>query len=101
MPAYCDVALPVPLDQTFTYSVGEHQPVVGGRVLVPFGSRRLAGIVTRLHDTAPSMKAKGILAVMDSEPVLDAALLELGKWIAHYYLAPIGEVFRTMLPLAA
>jgi primosomal protein N' (replication factor Y) (superfamily II helicase) len=101
MPAYCDVAVPVPLDQTFTYSVGEHQPVVGGRVLVPFGSRRLAGIVSRLHDVTPSVKTKGVLAVMDTAPVLDAGLMKLGEWIAHYYMAPIGEVFRTMLPLAA
>jgi primosomal protein N' (replication factor Y) len=101
VPAYCDVALPVPLDMAFTYAVGAETPVVGGRVLVPFGTRRLAGIVTRLHDTPPGVKARSLLKVMDTAPVLDAALLDLGRWIAEYYLAPPGEVFRSMLPLMA
>ncbi|MGZ7042694.1 MAG: replication restart helicase PriA, partial [Thermoanaerobaculia bacterium] len=39
--------------------------------------------------------------VLDQRPVLDPTLLELGKWIASYYIAPLGEVLRTMLPLAA
>ncbi|HEX7285831.1 MAG TPA: primosomal protein N' [Candidatus Angelobacter sp.] len=93
--------MPVPLDMAFTYQVGGHAPVVGGRVLVPFRAERLSGIVTALHDRQPSMQAKTVLQALDSEPVLDSTLLKLGQWIAQYYLAPIGEVFRTMLPLAA
>ncbi len=51
MPEFCDVALPVPLDIVFTYAVPEGmQPVVGGRVLVPFRQQRMSGIVTALHD---------------------------------------------------
>jgi primosomal protein N' (replication factor Y) (superfamily II helicase) len=101
MPEFCDVALPVPLEMTFTYRVGGQQPVVGGRVLVPFRTGRESGIVTALHDTPPSMKAKTILQVIDQAPVFDEPLLKLGEWIAQYYLAPIGEVYRTMLPLMA
>jgi primosomal protein N' (replication factor Y) len=101
MSSFCDVALPVPLEMVFTYAVNGHVPVVGGRVLVPFRQERLSGIVTALHDRQPSMAAKNILQVLDSEPVLDETLIKLGQWIAQYYLAPIGEVFRTMLPLAA
>ena len=104
MPAFCDVALPVPLDTTFTYRLaaeGDSQPVVGGRVLVPFRSQRLAGVVTALHDRPPSVEAKTVLEVLDAEPVLDGDLLRLAEWISGYYLAPLGEVFRTMLPLAA
>jgi primosomal protein N' (replication factor Y) len=102
MPEYCDVALPVPLDMVFTYRVSaEAMPVVGGRVLVPFRQQRLTGIVVELHDRKPSVKIKTILGVLDVEPVLDEQLLRLGRWIADYYLAPIGEVFRTMLPLNA
>ena len=41
------------------------------------------------------------LQVLDTEPVLDAGLIKLGQWISQYYLAPIGDVFRSMLPLAA
>jgi primosomal protein N' (replication factor Y) len=102
MPEYCDVALPVPLDMVFTYRVSaEAMPVVGGRVLVPFRQQRLTGIVVELHDRKPSVKIKTILGVLDVESVLDEQLLRLGRWIADYYLAPIGEVFRTMLPLNA
>ncbi|MGP0018961.1 MAG: primosomal protein N', partial [Candidatus Sulfotelmatobacter sp.] len=102
MPEFCDVAVPVPLDMVFTYRVAEHAaPVVGARVLVPFRQRRMTGIVVELHDRKPSVAAKNILAVLDTTPVLDAQLLQLGRWIADYYLAPLGEVFRTMLPLNA
>jgi primosomal protein N' (replication factor Y) len=102
MHEFCDVALPVPLDMVFTYRVlGEAAPVVGGRVLVPFRQQRMTGIVVELHDRKPSVKTKTILSVLDSSPVLDDQLLRLGRWIADYYLAPLGEVFRTMLPLNA
>jgi primosomal protein N' (replication factor Y) len=102
MPDFCDVALPVPLDMVFTYQVSaEAAPVVGGRVLVPFRLRRMTGIVVELHDRKPSVKTKSILRVLDASPVLDQQLLRLGRWIADYYLAPLGEVFRTMLPLNA
>ena len=75
--------------------------MVGGRVLVPFREKRLPGIVVELHDREPKVAAKNVVQVLDSSPVLDATLLQLGRWIAQYYIAPIGEVFRTMLPLGA
>jgi len=99
---YCDVAVPLPLDMVFTYRVpADAAPVVGGRVLVPFRQQRLTGIVVELHDRKPSVQAKNILSVLDATPVLDEQLLRLGRWNADYYLAPIGDVFRTMLPLGA
>ena len=102
MPEFCDVALPVPLDANFTYRIPEGQsPVVGGRVIVPFRQNKLIGIVVRLHDEEPKYKLKNVGLVLDSEPVLDANLIALGEWIANYYIAPLGEVFRTMLPLGA
>ncbi|HXX00555.1 MAG TPA: DEAD/DEAH box helicase, partial [Candidatus Acidoferrales bacterium] len=102
MPEFSDVAVPVPLDMVFTYRVPSgSSPVVGGRVLVPFRQQRMTGIVVELHDRTPSVTAKNIVGVVDSAPVLDEQLLRLGRWIADYYLAPLGEVFRTMLPLSA
>ncbi|HLJ27115.1 MAG TPA: primosomal protein N' [Candidatus Angelobacter sp.] len=101
MPQFCDVALPVPLDMAFTYRIAGAIPVIGGRVLVPFRNERMSGVVTALHDRPSEVQTKTVLQVMDSEPVLDATLMQLGQWIAQYYLAPIGEVFRTMLPLTA
>jgi primosomal protein N' (replication factor Y) (superfamily II helicase) len=102
MPEFCDVALPVPLDTAFSYRVPEGmEPAVGGRVLVPFRQRRMSGIVVDLHDRKPSVVTKNVVSVLDPAPVLDEQLMRLGKWIADYYLAPLGEVFRTMLPLSA
>ncbi|HSY93744.1 MAG TPA: primosomal protein N' [Candidatus Binatus sp.] len=102
MPEFCDVAVPVPLDMVFTYRVpADAAPVVGGRVLVPFRQQRMTGIVVELHDRKPNVTTKSILTVLDAAPVLDEQLLQLGRWIADYYLAPLGEVFRTMLPLNA
>ena len=105
MPLFCDVALAVPLNMAFTYAVPPGtEPVVGGRVLVPFRQQRMSGIVVELHDRPPQVKAqqiKKVIEALDLTPVLDEQLLKLGKWIADYYLAPAGEVFRTMLPLSA
>src|SRR5271167_2778074 len=99
---FCDVALAVPLDTVFTYAIPPGmEPVVGGRVLVPFRQQRLSGIVIELHDRPPQVKTKKVIEALDLSPVLDEQLLKLGKWIADYYLAPVGEVFRTMLPLSA
>src|ERR1700688_1449732 len=102
MPEFCDAPLPVPLDMVFTYRVpAEVTAVVGGRVLVPFRQQRMTGVVVELHDRKPTVKIKNILSVLDVSPVLDEQPLRLGRWIADYYLAPLGEVFRTMLPLNA
>jgi primosomal protein N' (replication factor Y) (superfamily II helicase) len=102
MPEFCDVALPVPLDMAFTYRITvDAEPVVGGRVLVPFRQQRLTGIVVELHDRKPAVATKNLISVLDAQPLLDDPLLRLARWISDYYLAPIGEVFRTMLPLGA
>src|SRR3977135_4317580 len=105
MSLFCDVALAVPLDLVFTYAIPPGmEPVVGGRVLVPFRQQRLSGIVVEWHVRPPQVKTqqiKKVIEALDLSPVLDEQLLKLGKWIADYYLAPVGEVFRTMLPLSA
>ncbi len=100
---FCDVAVPVPLDATFTYRIPEDspEPCVGGRVIVPFREKRLCGIVTELHDRQPRFQTKRLSQVLDTVPALTPELMQLGRWIAQYYIAPIGEVFRTMLPLGA
>ncbi len=112
-PLYCDVSLPVPLDQSFTYALPEtlrHRVRTGCRVLVPFGARKLTGVVLRIHDTRPALDATGpsrqtaatreVLRLLDEEPALDDDLLKLGRWISEYYCAPLGETLRAMTPLA-
>ena len=103
MGLFCDVALPVPLDQAFTYAVNGVTPAVGARVLVPFGAQRLMGVVLRVHDERPSeeIEIKPIQQVLDDAALLPDELMKLGAWIAQYYVAPLGEVLRGMLPLGA
>ena len=103
MPAFCEVALPVPLDRTFTYAVREgQQPRRGARVIAPFRNEKLIGVVTALCADAPAdFEARSIEAVLDEEPLLSDHLLDLAVWISQYYLAPLGEVLRGMLPLMA
>ncbi len=103
MPRFCDVAAPVPLDAVFTYLIPENspEPVVGGRVIVPFREKRLCGIVTELHDREPKFTVRRLSQILDTTPALTPELMQLGRWIAQYYIAPVGEVLRTMLPLAA
>ena len=101
MPLFCDVALPVPLDRAFTYALNGDVPGIGCRVLVPFRNEKLSGVVVRVHDDAPPAEAKPLLVILDREPIISGSLLELAQWIAQYYLAPLGEVLRTMLPLMA
>jgi primosomal protein N' (replication factor Y) (superfamily II helicase) len=99
VPAFCDVALPVPLDRAFTYSLAGDVPPIGARVLVPFRNEKMTGIVLRVHDDPPPVEAKPILNILDEESILSPQLLELAQWIAQYYIAPVGEVLRAMLPL--
>jgi primosomal protein N' (replication factor Y) (superfamily II helicase) len=103
MALFCDVALPVPLDQTFTYAVNGVTPVVGARVLVPFSGQRLMGVVVRVHEDAPAddFEVKPVQQVLDEAALLPNELMKLAEWIASYYVAPLGEVLRGMLPLAA
>ena len=99
---YCNVALPVPLRNTFTYGIPEElraQVMPGARVLVPFRKKSLVGVVVELVEAPPAeTKIRDVAKALDLVPALTPKLLELGQWIAGYYLAPIGEVFRAMLP---
>ena len=100
-----EVALPLPLLQTFTYAVPEttrHPLVAGSRVVVPVRNKRAIGICVgesdgaALGDTVP----KAILDVPDAEPALRPDLLALCRWIADYHVVPLGLVCRSVLPAA-
>jgi len=101
-PRYCEVALPVPLRSTFTYAVPDRfddEPLIGRRVVVPFGRRAMIGLALAESDRAPRVGyTKELTQLMDPLPALPPKLIELGHWISRYYLAPIGETLRAMLP---
>jgi primosomal protein N' (replication factor Y) len=78
------------------------EPQIGSRVIVPFRNEKLVGVVMELHSNPPTdFEAKPIETLLDPEPLLSPQLLSLASWMAQYYLAPVGEVLRGMLPLTA
>ena len=99
---YVDVILPLPLDGLFTYSVPERlreQVRFGVRVTVPLGkSKQYTALVVKAHDDKPTFVVKDILAVQDSEPVLLDEQMRLWRWIAEYYMSPLGDIFKAALP---
>ena len=100
-PTLVSVALMNALQRPLTYAVPDSMDLrIGQRVLVPLGTRRATGIVlSTAAPLPPGIEARPVAGVLDAEPVLSPELLTLGIWIAEYYLSPLGEVFRAMLPL--
>jgi len=98
------VALPVPLSRAFDYLLprGSAVPAPGCRALVPFGNRKLVGVVVGDADSTdvPASKLKPITELLEPDPVLPTELLELLKWASTYYHHPLGEVINTALPAA-
>jgi primosomal protein N' (replication factor Y) len=98
-----DIAVMAAIRNTLTYRVPDSLCVQPGqRVQVPLATRKATGIVLGAGSPLPpDVEVRPILRLMDPEPVLTPELLKLGLWIADYYVAPVGEVFRAMLPLRA
>ncbi len=101
---FADVAVPVAVRGTFTYTIPPHlrdDVRLGSRVEVPLGTKRTTGFVVDLHDESPSAteKLKPIRAVLDEdEPALLPEIINLCRWAAEYYIAPLGEMLRVALP---
>jgi primosomal protein N' (replication factor Y) (superfamily II helicase) len=98
-----EVAVMAAIRHPLTYRLPDSLEVwPGQRVRVPLGSRQAVGIALEpAAQVEPGVKLRNVLQVIDAQPVLSPELLTLGLWIADYYLAPPGEVFRAMLPLQA
>jgi primosomal protein N' (replication factor Y) len=102
-PAACaDVAVPLPLAEPLVYRVPEaFRPLArpGVRARVRVGSRRLTGVIVELRQEAPpGIALKDLERILDEEPVLRSDLLELARFTARYYLAPLGLVIASILP---
>jgi primosomal protein N' (replication factor Y) (superfamily II helicase) len=96
--ARVDVALPLPIHRTFTYEVAGPMPAPGTRVLVPFRREERIGWVVGTGDEGPIKGMKSVLAVLDETPTVPPDLIELCRWIASYYVAPLGIALRTAVP---
>ena len=111
---YANIILPLPLDGYFTYCVPEalaSRVQNGMRVTVPFGkSKTYVGIVAEYPVDVPKpaeevaqqgqkkIEYKNIADVLDDSPILLPQQLRLWKWIADYYMSPIGDVYKAALP---
>jgi primosomal protein N' (replication factor Y) len=104
MPRFVTVAVPCPLRRGFDYlwaeSLGK-EPAIGMRVSIPFGPRRLVGVIiaTDSSNDIPSNKMKAVLRVLDENPTLPLDLVQLGHWAADYYHHPVGDCIQQMLPV--
>lgn len=102
---YIDVILPIPLKQTFTYSVNKDEAAFlkqGYRVAVPFGKSKVyTAIVYQVHDQAPQgYETKAIDQILDETPIITPLQIQHWEWMASYYLCTLGEVVRAALPSA-
>lgn len=106
-PAFVEVALPIPLRQTFTYSIPEefHEVIeIGSRVLVPFGNRPITGYAVVLHEKLDEKlelelsAIKPVRELLDAEPLLTEEIINLTKWAADYYASSWGEMLKAALP---
>lgn len=101
---FAEIAIPLGVHETFTYAIPSEmrdEVRLGSRVEVPFGAKLTTGFVTGFLDEAPAdvKKMRAIRAVLDEEePALLPEIIELCRWAASYYLAPIGEMLRIALP---
>ena len=105
MAYFIDVILPIPLQRLFTYSITEaeaHFLQQGMRVAVPFGKSKVyTALVYKIHQEAPEVyEAKDIQQILDEQPIITKHQLKHWEWIASYYMASLGEVFRTAVPSA-
>ncbi|MGN2248778.1 primosomal protein N' [Frateuria sp. GZRe14] len=102
MPAVVRVALPVPLARLFDYLPPAGGVAVGSRVLVPFGRKKMVGVVVAadVEAAVDGVRLKSVLAVLDGGPLLDAELMHTLAWAADYWLAAPGEAYANALPLA-
>jgi primosomal protein N' (replication factor Y) len=106
---YLEIAFPLPLNRTFHYSfkngteqhdlpAGRQDPLIGRRVLAPFGKMTKVGYVVGTQVEAPSFATKPINAWIDSQPLLDQNLLDLAEWMAQTCLCSVGEALAAILP---
>ena len=106
-PAFAEVALPVHVNQTFTYKLTAEQAVVatlGARIVVSFGNKFLTGYIVGLKeetDLAPALLSKEIREakdIVDTVPVCNDEILAITQWVSEYYASPWGEVIKAALP---
>ncbi len=98
---FAEIAVPVPVRQTYTYEIPpELESTIrpGYRVIVPLGKRKITGYVVSMMIESDRADLKPIYDLLDDSPAVLPDLITLAKWISEYYICPLGEVIKAMLP---
>jgi primosomal protein N' (replication factor Y) len=100
---YAEVLLPLPLRQLYTYRIPIdlfEQAVIGKRVFVPFGNKKVyTGLIINIQTQAPQhYEAINIISIIDDNPLIGPEQIKLWQWIADYYMCTMGEVMAAALP---
>ncbi len=96
-----EVALPLPLESTFSYRVPPEfldKVRPGLRVFVPFGRRKMTGYLLGYCQPPQGQVLKDLLELLDEEPLWTDKELVFFRWVSSYYMHPLGEVLKTALP---
>ena len=97
MTSIIEVAIAVPLHNTFDYLCNQ-KVVIGARVKVPFGQKKVIGIVLSHKNKSKFEKLRSVEEVIDSEALLSESVLDFLFWSSNYYHHPIGEVLSNAIP---
>ena len=98
---HIEVAIALPVHNTYTYSVPEDLSALaftGKRVLVPFGRRRVTGYILGSCKKIHPKEIKTVLDILDESSLFPSSMIPFFRWIADYYLHPIGDVIKSALP---
>lgn len=100
---FVDILLPLNLWSTYTYKVPEalvNQAMIGKRAIVQFGKSKLySGIIISIHQDKPiDFEPKAIEEIVDAECIIHPIQIQFWKWLAEYYMCPLGNVFFAALP---
>ncbi|MBO4858031.1 MAG: primosomal protein N' [Treponema sp.] len=108
---YLEIILNLPVNQGFTYSYISPEkekpglePEIGKRAEIMFGNKKTEGFIIGIYDKIPpncpveEAKIRPIKRIIDKEPVFDSELIEIAKWVSHYYLCTLGEAVFSMIP---
>ncbi|MFW5635725.1 MAG: DEAD/DEAH box helicase, partial [Thermodesulfobacteriota bacterium] len=99
--SHIEVAVALPVERTLTYAVPASlsaYATIGKRVLAPLGRRRVTGYVLGPGNPDGRYRIKRILDVLDEVPLFPPEMIPFFRWIADYYMHPIGEVIKCALP---
>jgi primosomal protein N' (replication factor Y) len=95
------VAINIPSEKVFTYSVPEElkrDVLVGKRVLVPFGKRKMTGYILEVADDSEWNDTKDVLEILDRDPLFSEKDLLFYRWMSDYYMHPLGKSLKSILP---